>query len=343
MDKQIEKLANIIKDFRQGELPVRLDEAHVDRWVSQFSESKRLTVLTETTHILSEWYFDIEKVAAFLHEVYKQVCTIYTSLDDVLFVDCQKEGKSQHFLINMLNDLVLSDQRVNCILPKHHIIYIDDGLYSGSHITKDIKAILQSNAYKEMTSIDVFVMVGYTDGMAYVESELEPLCREKGICFKIYRWKELSNEKTIQCSDNMEEYYTQQDALWPLSSTKSNKIKCDIETIRGDKMHYGSREYHRKYKSRIFSSEKARITIEEEFLEHDMSVLSDDSIRKGLYPLGFSAFPSLGFGSFCANALNISNTCPIVLWWGNIQKTGNVLDNWYPLLPRRINSTEAFI
>jgi hypothetical protein len=38
--------------------------------------------------------------------------------------------------------------------------------------------------------------------------------------------------------------------------------------------------------------------------------------------------------------MNISNTCPLVLWWGNNTTQGDVLDNWYPLLPRRVNSRE---
>ena len=63
-------------------------------------------------------------------------------------------------------------------------------------------------------------------------------------------------------------------------------------------------------------------------------------IIKGLYPLGYNLTPSLGFGSFCATDLNISNTCPIVLWWGNVIEKGNELDCWYPLLPRRISAKD---
>lgn len=33
----------------------------------------------------------------------------------------------------------------------------------------------------------------------------------------------------------------------------------------------------------------------------------------------------------------------MVLWWGNIKKDGSVLDNWYPLLPRRIGGIEAVL
>lgn len=38
--------------------------------------------------------------------------------------------------------------------------------------------------------------------------------------------------------------------------------------------------------------------------------------------------------------MNISNTCPLVLWWGNNTDKGDVLDAWYPLLPRRVNPRE---
>ncbi len=37
--------------------------------------------------------------------------------------------------------------------------------------------------------------------------------------------------------------------------------------------------------------------------------------------------------------MNISNTCPLVLWWGNNKDKGNALDSWYPLLPRRVNGS----
>ena len=71
------------------------------------------------------------------------------------------------------------------------------------------------------------------------------------------------------------------------------------------------------------------------FLIKGLSILPECSIDKGLYPLGYDINPSFGFGSFCANDFNISNTCPVVLWW-------DADSNWYPLLPRRINSKADF-
>lgn len=56
--------------------------------------------------------------------------------------------------------------------------------------------------------------------------------------------------------------------------------------------------------------------------------------------MGYNLIQSFGFGSFCATDFNISNTCPLVLWWGNVTKQGNELDCWYPLLPRRISDKD---
>ena len=80
--------------------------------------------------------------------------------------------------------------------------------------------------------------------------------------------------------------------------------------------------------------------VEEEFLKKGIAITKNIQDHKGLYPLGYNLTPSFGFGSFCATDLNISNTCPIVLWWGNVIEKGNELDCWYPLLPRRISNAD---
>lgn len=50
-------------------------------------------------------------------------------------------------------------------------------------------------------------------------------------------------------------------------------------------------------------------------------------------------WPSFGLGTFCAFEMNISNTAPLALWWGHNKIEGDCLDDWYPLLPRRVKST----
>ena len=335
----VESLAKIIKNYRKGELPKELDEAHVIRWIEQFSEDSREMNLAETLHIFSEWYFDINRIREFLREMYEYVTNLYLYSSEIVFLNCQQEGKSQAILLDELHNIQPMHKDNKACHQGKHLIYVDDGLYSGRHIVKDLKNLLSLNKYRHTISLDVFVMIGYSEGIHYVKAELEPLCCEKNIAFTLNTWKCLSNTKTIQYFDDGEEYFLDQDTLWPLfpQMRERDDIKNRIEGITGKKLHYCYREYFRHYKSRVFSSEEARTILEKEFLKQGQSILTDDSIGKGLYPLGFSAYPSLGFGSFCATAMNISNTCPVVLWWGNIQKHGNALDKWYPLLPRRTN------
>ncbi len=96
-----------------------------------------------------------------------------------------------------------------------------------------------------------------------------------------------------------------------------------------------------RYDKGIFTSAKNREIVENEFLIRGIDILEKINDNNGLYPLGFNLWPSFGFGSFCAFNMNISNSCPLVLWWGNIEKNGSILDNWYPLLPRRTNAETA--
>lgn len=283
--------------------------------------------------------FGTKQIRMFLSEMYDYVCKCYSNHGEVIFINDQKEGLSQKTLINELQNMGKTINEYSQHSLEKHLVYIDDGLYSGQHIIKDIKWIIEKDS-SNICSIDVFVMVGYSAGVQYTQSTLEPLCSNKGIRLQIHTWKKLSNDKTVHYTSNSEEYTSQQDTLWPLTPIlqQTGDPKIMIERITNQQLHYCYRQYGRHYQSRIFSNESNRKVIENEFLKSGMRIISPESIKKGIYPLGFSAYPALGFGSFCASIMNISNTCPIVLWWGNLQKDGSELDNWYPLLPRRVNN-----
>lgn len=338
--KEVSRLASIISGYRNGELPVALDEKHVLRWLNQFSEENRDIILKETVHILSDWYFDIDSINEFLLEVYDHVKNKYGGeLVDVGFANEQEQGQSQKRLVKVMTDLIKPQELPERSEKTKHLIYIDDGIYSGQHAKKDIERMLQNDIENSIESVDVYVLIGFSNGLYYVNSILEQLCREKGIDFSVNRWKELTNIKTVQPIDNGETYYSNQDVLWPIESSRTGSldVKARVEEISGRKIHYCCRKIHQNYSSRIFTGETNRRIIENEFLNKGNDILTDETLKKGIYPLGYSSYPSLGFGSFCATQFNISNTCPVVLWWGNVVKDDSPLDHWYPLLPRRTN------
>ena len=58
----LQGIANIIGNYRSGELPRSLDKDHVDKWARQFSKESQEIILTETLHVLKNWYFTNDKV-----------------------------------------------------------------------------------------------------------------------------------------------------------------------------------------------------------------------------------------------------------------------------------------
>jgi len=68
-DKLLETIAELIADYREGELN-RPNPEHVDRWIRQFDSSVQLSLLRELAYTLGVTYFTRNSVAAsFSHQI----------------------------------------------------------------------------------------------------------------------------------------------------------------------------------------------------------------------------------------------------------------------------------
>ena len=346
------EIAEIIKGFRQDSIEIEMNQEHVHKWISQFSPDTQNIILEETLHILKEWYFPKDKINLFLDKMMDYLksenenATDEEPMKDIYFWNIQESGKSQSQLVEMLNDRV--NQKYGCgirtgkLMSEKYYVYLDDGLYTGSRLRKDIKRCIEM--IPEGSRIDVIYMIACQSGLDFSKRILEELCKTKNIKINILRWREICNNKKIKRHDNGVSYEPIQDCLWPSSKlSKLPEISAyveKLEEIKGKKVYYCFRNAGYKYTAGIFSNLVNRDIAEEEFLKKGIAITQNIQEHKGLYPLGYNLTPSLGFGSFCATDLNISNTCPIVLWWGNVIEKGNELDCWYPLLPRRISAKD---
>ena len=346
------EIAEIIKGFRQDSIEIEMNQEHVHKWISQFSPDTQNIILEETLHILKEWYFPKDKINLFLDKMMDYLksenenATDEEPMKDIYFWNIQESGKSQSQLVEMLNDRV--NQKYGCgirtgkLMSEKYYVYLDDGLYTGSRLRKDIKRCIEM--IPEGSRIDVIYMIACQSGLDFSKRILEELCKTKNNKINILRWREICNNKKIKRHDNGVSYEPIQDCLWPSSKlSKLPEISAyveKLEEIKGKKVYYCFRNAGYKYTAGIFSNLVNRDIVEEEFLKKGIAITQNIQEHKGLYPLGYNLTPSLGFGSFCATDLNISNTSPIVLWWGNVIEKGNELDCWYPLLPRRISAKD---
>ena len=86
----------------------------------------------------------------------------------------------------------------------------------------------------------------------------------------------------------------------------------------------------------IFSTVTVRDVLEEQFLKAGVRIIRRArNPNPAMRPLGFDRLKSLGFGAILVSCFNISNCCPLALWYGDPSQSSGPLSEWYPLFPRR--------
>ena len=185
-------ISDIIKDYRNEEMDLHIDTAHVEKWISQFSKDSQMTILKETLQILSTWYFPKTKIVdLFLVEIESLLTQKYEyltereMLKEVAFVSVQNIGNSQKQLVNMMKELVYEQYMCSINIDDggkyKHYVYLDDGLYSGRRARKDIKLLLENLPHN--STLDVFYLVAGTQNFSYTMQILKESAKEKKICF----------------------------------------------------------------------------------------------------------------------------------------------------------------
>lgn len=339
-DSNISKLANIVGGYRQDELKSRTDEERIANWLAQFDERAQDVIIEETAHVFGRLYYDWEKIDRFLESIIQRLLERSDgngNLDDYCFYDAQKEGLSQTKLVSRL--LELAGQNHGLLLDrtpserKTKFVYIDDGLFTGSHLVKDFRALLKN--LPENSTFEAVFIFGYISGIKYAREELRKLAKSKSIGIVIIAKEKMNNR--IYSPFLGDGIIRLQDWLWPDdSSEREPSVERYASTLDG----HGYPIFRDKALSdlsQIFSSEGNREILEREFLLKGIEILSSIENSKGLRPLGYSPYDSLGFGAFCASDINVPNTCPLALWW-SLPVNGK---DWVPLFPRRVGSVRS--
>ena len=347
IENNIALLVEIIKDYRIDELHTPLDAEHVQRWLKQFETGIQDVVLSETLHIFKSYYFNKNKICEILDNMILFLQrkygfkTIQDLVRNVSFVASQTDGKSQKMLVEMLEGQIFDKYNENINKTIHnkfkHYVYIDDGIYTGSRAKADLERLISE--VNSNSTLDVFYIVAGQNGLNYVKEILTKLAKESNITIEFYKWKLLQNDKRVSYYSGCENYFLHQVCLWPEKALNSNEIikkyqkKYEEISPKHEKRPYRVDPWHND--AGIFTSVENRNIVEKEFLIQGIKIVEKVFNSKGMYPLGYNLWPSFGFGSFCAFDMNISNTCPLVLWWGNPESDCEKLNLWYPLLPRR--------
>ena len=326
-------ISTIIRGYREDELSHPLDAAHVQRWVNQFDQEDRHTILQETFQILTKQYYSREKIKNNIKKFLSDMKGYTGSFDMVVFTSVQERGSSQAVLYSIVKEILgeqMHLQSANFTDPEKKYVYIDDGVYTGGRLWEDISRLIRR--LPPNCTLWVYHLYVYSDAYTRVKHALREFARNKNISLAFGRGAIYYNERNTRAETI--------DFVWPDAEIQSDEIVSRYErelkeTGRAVGLYYDHLQYEDE--KGMFSSFNAGKVVRSAFLRFGLRICEQLS-RRTFKPLGFTDSSTFGFGSFVVTAFNISNTAPLVLWWGSLEDNAHgPIGCWYPLLPRRNN------
>ena len=215
-------------------------------------------------------------------------------------------------------------------------VYIDDVLSSGKTFKDDILSEINYYGKEKFKNSSIRIIASFfilhSWGVKNTSFAIETSLGFKlGNRLKFYRVSKIYNNPYIQGFYNPAPKFNH---VYPIRSKEGEEFLKFIESafernyeMTNEKFAFRNPEH--PIKEEFYSSPEARERYESIILKKGIEII--DSIEnlkaQSLRPLGMTppGYKTLGTGSHFFTWRNISNTCPLVFWWGS--------NGWYPLFP----------
>lgn len=346
LENLAEEIRVIISDYHSDdENGFVMTNEHIISWVNQFEELDRTFVLTELLYVLKQGiYVSKEKAKQILWEFvikaseYYDYQSIESFLRSAHFISSQNPVKSQSVILALLEGIIQDNVGLTLnecgTLGIKHYIYLDDVLASGGTFKMGIKKFIDDNDLLsdfvdgKITFLAYFFCL-HTWGTDNTRYSLKMLFNENNFF--------LNKEKFI-----IGAYYKIENSIKgfkeKLNLVYPEKSKPEYDVFLASLVHATAQENKAfrnssdPFKETFFSSKENRLRLEKVFLDKGLMIIAsiqDEASRLKHKPLGktYQSYKTFGTGTLFFTWRNISNTCPIVLWWDN------PAHNWQGLFP----------
>jgi hypothetical protein len=321
----LNSIAATTSDYRaeEGETPT---PERVERWVKQFDPAAQLPILREMDHLLKKTYFSRKTVSDFLNAVLTakglvgdDPCAFWKN---VKFLSIQGGGGSQREMLAVLDTLLVKKCGYSidkCGMTPSSFLYLDDGIFTGNRIRRDLEEWLADDAPAE-AKVYVVTMALHSGGWHYVKTRVKKYASECG------KKIELDPRCILQLEDRKSETYSS-DVLRPTTIPEDGAVKEYVKNMRFPPV---LRKAGSTGTKGLYSNDNGRQLLEQEFLKAGAKIRNlCPNLGDTQRPLGHMTLDTLGFGSLIVTFRNCPNNAPLALWAG---------DPWYPLFPRTTNS-----
>ncbi len=342
-DSLITSLLQTISDYRQNEI-VDLTSSHIEKWIDQFDTSDRLIILEEMNIIMSKFYLSKLRVKEILRDFVKEGVIRNNRPEDVLsyvqFLRVQPKGSSQDALLNVIDDILFEEYSLHIRTTGtgkiSTYIYVDDAIYTGNKLRYDLVDGANTRGWISSVAVPnsellIYTMAAHRGGAKYALNYVKDAAQRKNIAISAFHSLMINDDRSW--GNNVE-------VLWPEALKGYSSIDKYVANIYSTSGRVNNLFYYPSTENEsLFSSSRARQTVEKAFLLKGLELVNaSKNPAPSVRPLGFMKLPALGFGAFIVSYRNVSNNCPLVLWWGDPRYSkDHPLGKWYPLFPRRVN------
>lgn len=341
MQQSIDTIYDTIKDYRNDD-GIVITKEHIQEWALQFGDDAAF-VLREFAHIIGQVYLSKNKGYQYLEAILGLLQEEYNEHDlDILlqktcFLRLQPPGKSQHILVDMLDEIVYAKTNKHICeynsFQKIHYIYVDDILASGKTVADDlISWIGQGNRLDDLKN-------------KKMDLKLIVFCRHKlGMELQMFKISKTFNEvdayKIIDIrscyviENNPTAYQPRLNIAMPIKANLSEEAVRYLDHLQADDkyMKYGFRSEGKPAKESFFTSPENRDKYEQILVNKGLEILyNTETVGSYTRPLGIvnPKYKTLGMGTHFFTWRNVPNNCPIVYWW-EVSGSG-----WKPLFSKK--------
>ncbi len=339
MEELADRLAALIADYREGEIQ-RPDRAHVLCWINQFDQADQSVVLSETLHILSKFYINKANCGNFIRAIASS--EKLAGADPNAFwrstemLRLQTRSQSQKDILDLMLPIVGELYGIGAFAREssnNSYLYVDDVFYSAGQVQRELENWIMTTG-PQNAKVHILAMGRHDKGRWFAEKKLKEVASAKAVQLTWYssRVLRLSDWRNVTNRDKT-------DVLWPSAIPDDHYVQQWLANNPND-AHYATQENCRPgtVPHAPFSSADSRHVLEQAYLKKGAFICSlPRNPDKRMKPLGYHRLGGWGFGTFLMTYRNCPNNAPLVLWWGD-PNAGQPLNQWYPLLPRRVRA-----
>jgi hypothetical protein len=338
--EMIEKILQVAGDYRKGEI-AEFNSEHVEKWIDQFpvSEEHKVIILGEVVYMLMKYYISRDQAKEKLIRMFKTMrredagnCSTY----DVNFLRTQPEGKSQHEILLIADEILQEDEGLSTkdCGGSNVYFYLDDCIYSGNKWRYDIKDSVQLAEAEKNFKVVSYHFGIYSAGYQYACTNIENVLKAKGGTIKPFRSDALNNDRFRG---------NELDVMWPAYFSGNKQIDAYANHLEEfcRENNWVLKQIFRSSQipCGVFTSPENQYIVEQAFLAVGAKLFcAAQNPARSMRPMGFEVLATIGFGTPVVTWRNIANNCPLALWYGDPSSYGptHPLGMWYPLFPRKM-------